>query len=201
MKLVVVLLAILGLSYAAPSSRSLQEDFQQITDLIPIEDILEVARRFNSEDPEFQEIVAYLQGSEWHELVHDIGDNETWQRFKKFMLENGIDIDTIIEAIHDFIEGARIPPKSKGQRSLRDFVDEVLGLINIDAILLAINELLYTSETFQGFFAVISGPESRQLIEEVRAIPEVQRIAKSLRDRQIDVDALLAFFYSLLGWN
>ncbi|KAI4471225.1 hypothetical protein MML48_1g07604 [Holotrichia oblita] len=200
MKLLIVVLAVLGVGYALPASRSLQEDLQQIVDLIPLEDIREIARRYNENDAEFQQVVAYLQGEEWAALVGAVRDNETWQRFKVFMEANGIDIEGILDAIRDLIANARVAKKSNGQRSIRDFVDEVRAIIPLDEILVTLNNLLTNSADFQEFFAVISGEDSRALVDEVSALPEVQRVANVLRDMGINVDGALEFIYGLLGW-
>ncbi|GJQ71901.1 hypothetical protein Trydic_g3644 [Trypoxylus dichotomus] len=44
MKFLVVLVAVLGVSWAAPSTFTLQEDLQQIVALIPVDEIREIAR-------------------------------------------------------------------------------------------------------------------------------------------------------------
>nr|QEI22869.1 putative G12-like protein [Oryctes rhinoceros] len=200
MKFLVVLVALLGASWAAPPTRSLQEDLQQIVAMIPIEEMREVARRYAAEDAEFQSVVAYLQGDEWRGVVDAVREREDWQRFTAYMLENGIDIAAIAEAIRDMIAGVELP-STKGQRSVRDFVDEVLALVDIEAIQELINELLATSPDFQEFHANVSSDEARQMVAEVRAIPEVQYMSQRLRELGIDVDRVLAFFQTLLGWE
>ncbi|KAK9694820.1 Insect allergen related repeat, nitrile-specifier detoxification [Popillia japonica] len=201
MKFLIVVLAVLGVGYAIPASRSLQEDLQQIVDLIPVDEIREIARRYNENDAEFQQVVAYLQGEEWAALVAAARDNETWQRFKVFMEANGIDIEGLLDAIRDIIANARVAQKSNGQRSIRDFVDEVRAIIPLDEILVTLNNLLTNSADFQEFYAAISGEESRQLVDDVSALPEVQRIAQVLRDMGINVDGALEFIFGLLGWE
>ncbi|KAK9679671.1 Insect allergen related repeat, nitrile-specifier detoxification [Popillia japonica] len=201
MKFLIVVLAVLGVGYAIPASRSLQEDLQQIVDLIPVDEIREIARRYNENDAEFQQVVAYLQGEEWAALVAAARDNETWQRFKVFMEANGIDIEGLLDAIRDIIANARVAQKTNGQRSIRDFVDEVRAIIPLDEILVTLNNLLTNSADFQEFYAAISGEESRQLVDDVSALPEVQRIAQVLRDMGINVDGALEFIFGLLGWE
>ncbi|GJQ70937.1 hypothetical protein Trydic_g853 [Trypoxylus dichotomus] len=197
---------LLGFSSAVPATFSLQEDLQRIVDLIPLEEMKDVARRYFEVDPEFQLVVEYLRGPEWHELVDLIGENETWQRFKVFMYANGIDIDAIIEAFHEFKEGndhdhEHDRSRAKGQRTVRDFLDEIRALVDVDAILYTIDDLLNTSPAFQEFFAIISGEESRQLVADVSNIEELQRIVQRLDELGMDVDFFLNFIYGILGWN
>ncbi|GJQ67465.1 hypothetical protein Trydic_g15760, partial [Trypoxylus dichotomus] len=201
MKFLLVLVAVLGVSWAAPSTFTLQEDLQQIVALIPVDEIRAIARQYAAEDEEFQAVVDYLQGDEWASLVEAVREREDWQRFKAFMLENGVDVDALIAAIRDLIQGAGGESKRKGQRSVRGFVDEVLALIDVDAIVDVINNLVATSPYFQEFYANVSGDEARQMVEDVRALEEVQFISQRLRELGIDVDRLLEFFRGLLGWE
>ncbi|GJQ67480.1 hypothetical protein Trydic_g13281 [Trypoxylus dichotomus] len=69
MKFLVVLVAVLGVSWAAPSTFTLQEDLQQIVALIPVDEIREIARQYAPEDEEFQAVVDYLLGDERTGLV------------------------------------------------------------------------------------------------------------------------------------
>ncbi|GJQ71894.1 hypothetical protein Trydic_g18249, partial [Trypoxylus dichotomus] len=201
MKFLLVLVAVLGVSWAAPSTFTLQEDLQQIVALIPVDEIRAIARQYAAEDEEFQAVVDYLQGDEWASLVEAVREREDWQRFKAFMLENGVDVDALIAAIRDLIQGAGGESKRKGERSVRGFVDEVLALIDVDAIVDVINNLVATSPYFQEFYANVSGDEARQMVEDVRALEEVQFISQRLRELGIDVDRLLEFFRGLLGWE
>nr|XP_022917369.1 uncharacterized protein LOC111426820 [Onthophagus taurus] len=202
MKLALVLFAVVALGSAYPTHRDLQGDLEDIVSTIPLSEIRAIARKYAENDAEFQEVVKYLQGPEWAELVQTVADNETWQRFKAYMSEAGVDIDGVIQFLHDLIAGAPIPVAKKSEvRSVRDFVDEVLAILDLQAVLEALNDKLNNSAEFQEFFGKISSEDAHQMVEEIRAIPEVQRIAQRLREMGIDVDKVIDLVYGLLGWS
>nr|XP_022917356.1 protein G12-like [Onthophagus taurus] len=89
MKLALVLFAVVALGSAYPTHRDLQGDLEDIVSTIPLSEIRAIARKYAENDAEFQEVVKYLQGPEWAELVQTVADNETWQRFKAYMSEAG----------------------------------------------------------------------------------------------------------------
>ncbi|XP_071050731.1 uncharacterized protein [Onthophagus taurus] len=202
MKLALVLFAVVALGSAYPTHRDLQGDLEDIVATIPLSEIRAIARKYAENDAEFQEVVKYLQGPEWAELVQTVADNETWQRFKAYMSDAGVDIDGVIQYLHDLIAGAPIPVAKKSEvRSVRDFVDEVLAILDLQAVLEALNDKLNNSADFQEFFGKISSEDAHQMVEEIRAIPEVQRIAQRLREMGIDVDKVIDLVYGLLGWS
>ncbi|XP_071050738.1 uncharacterized protein [Onthophagus taurus] len=202
MKLALVLFAVVALGSAYPTNRDLQGDLENIVATIPLSEIRAIARKYAENDAEFQEVVKYLQGPEWAELVQTVADHETWQRFKAYMSEAGVDIDGVIQYLHDLIAGAPIPVAKKSEvRSVRDFVDEVLAILDLQAVLEALNDKLNNSPEFQEFFGKISSEDAHQMVEEIRAIPEVQRIAQRLREMGIDVDKVIDLVYGLLGWS
>jgi hypothetical protein len=57
------------------------------------------------------------------------------------------------------------------------------------------------SPDFQGLYTKVSSEEAHTLVEEVRAIDEVQRLAQRLKDMGVKVDEALAVVYDFLGWG
>lgn len=194
-----VIFALFGLSLAAPNTRSLSDDFKDFVDLIPVEKIVEIARRYLNTDPEFQAVVSYLQGPEWAKLVVEIKSKPEVQKFNKFMLDAGVDVEGFFQKIHDIIAGAK-PQPAVAPRSLKGFIEEVKPLIPKAELFVLLNQKMSSSEDFKKFYARVSSEESHALVEEVRAIPEVQRIASRLEEMGLDVKKVLDFFYHLFNW-
>lgn len=199
MKFLLVLAAIVGLSMAA-QTRSLQSDLDDLATLIPVEEMRAVARKYLNTDAEFQQVVAYLQGSEWAQLIADVGAKPAVQDFFKYMLEAGIDLQAIIDIIHDIIAGAKPDGHAVGSRGMREFLDEIEALFPKTEFLVMLNDKMTNSKDFQEFWAKISSDKSYNLVEEVRALDEVQRIAKVLMSMGINLTQALEQIYQLFGW-
>lgn len=200
MKFFLVLLAIAGLASATP--KDLQGDLDQILALIPLEDIKAVVLKYvENGDEEVIRVVQYLQGEEWQALVEQVGGLQETQDLIQYLKDAGLDIDAVLQRIHDFINSIEVRKINKKMgRTLREMIDEIEGLISIDDILAKFNELLETSEDFQAFFETIASEETHQLVESVRQLPEVQELADKLEAMGLDIRGTLDTIYQLLGW-
>ncbi|GJQ70943.1 hypothetical protein Trydic_g859 [Trypoxylus dichotomus] len=201
MKFALVAFALVTVAAAAVPTRSLEDDLQDIAAVIPVDKLRAIVRKYLDSDPEVQEIVAYLQGSEWAALVAEVAVHPTWVAFKEYLAEAGVDIEAIIQAIHDLITGAGRHPKSPTARGIKDMVDEIGEAFPTDAVLSVIIEKLVSSPEFLELFQKISSETAHSFVDDIRAIPEVQRLAQELRDRGLDVDGAIDAIYGIFGWS
>ncbi|XP_017771155.1 PREDICTED: protein G12-like [Nicrophorus vespilloides] len=203
MKIAIVLFALVGMSLAAPSTFTLQEDLKEIKDLFPLAEMRVIAKKYLATDEEFQLIVSYLQGKEWAKLVAAVREHKSWVSFKDYLNEAGLDVEAIIAFIHDLIANAS-PDTAADKPSafgIRQFLDEIIAIIPKDEILAVVADKMENSADFQAFYAKISSPKAKDLFEEVRAMKEVQRIAGLLKIMGVDVQKIVDFVYKFLGWN
>jgi uncharacterized protein YerC/beta-phosphoglucomutase-like phosphatase (HAD superfamily) len=205
MKLFVVLFAVLGLSFGAPSHqkypRSLADDLQDFIDLLPLDDIKAIADEHLQTDGAFAAVVLYLQGPEWTELVDTVGAKPEVQEFIQYLNDAGLPVDDIIAWIHNLIAGAAPGTDPDEEGSLRPLLDEIEAILPIADLLALLNDKLQNSPDFQALYTKVSSEEAHTLVEEVRAIDEVQRLAQRLRDMGVKVDEALAVVYEFLGWG
>lgn len=201
MKAIFVLCTLLfSAALAAPSTRTLEDDFEDFYDLLPVDEMKTIAQKYLNSDVEFQAVITYLQGDEWAALVAEVGANPTVKEFKEYLNNAGVDIDAIIKWIHDLIAGAK-PEGVVAQRGVKDFLEEIKETLPVaDLAALLINKL-QNSDDFKDFYATVSSEKSHGLVEEVRALPEVQRLAARLLEMGIDLKPVLDFIYELFGWN
>lgn len=201
MKFFLVLLGVVGLAIAVP--KSLQSDFDEFLALIPLEDIKAICDKYLANDPEVQEVVEYLQGEEWAGLVEAVAEKEQYQKLKQYLRDAGIDIDSIIQKIHDLLQGAH--PSSKVQpkkaRTLRDMLDEIKEIIPIPDLIALLNDKLQNSQDFIDFYQKVSSEETKALVDEVRNLDEVQRLAAVLKEKGIDLTPVMELIYGFFGWE
>lgn len=199
MKFCLVLFAIIGLTVAAPT-RSLETDLQEIAALIPIEDIKAIVVDYNGKDADVQRIVAYLQSDKWAELVATVAANPQYKELKQVLIDAGLPIDAIVQRIHDFIASLK-PANGKQTRTLRDMVDEIEAIIPMADLIAVLNDKLQNSQDFIDFYLKCAAPETKALVEEVHALPEVQRLEEELKGYGMDLDAALSAIYDFFGWD
>lgn len=200
MKVLLVFCLLVGVGLAAPP-RTLGEDLLEFLELIPLGELRDIVCKYK-DDEEVQYIVNYLRGEEWAALVEEVGNNPIWISFKEYLKEAQIDVDLIIAIIHALIqEGICEDTDVVSNRSFRELLDEVLAALPREEIRELFYDKLENSCYFQVFYRKISSDRARELVEEVLAIEEVQKILAKLEEFGVDLQKLKEFIWNLLGWE
>lgn len=195
--LAIFLCALIGSGLAATT---LEEDFKEFEALIPQEQIRDIALKYLATDPEFKAAVVYLKGPEFAALVKEVGEKEAVKEFEEYLIDAGIDIKAFLDYIHNLIAGAE-PAFRFEQRSLKGFFEEVKKTLPIGKIISLYMDKMKNSPAFQQFFMRITAEDFHQLVEEVRALPEVQRLNGKLQELGIEIERYLNIIYAIFGWN
>ncbi|EEZ99678.2 hypothetical protein TcasGA2_TC002435 [Tribolium castaneum] len=183
------------------SVQSLIDDFADFIKLLPVDDIKAIADKHLADDGTFAAVIIYLQGDEWAALVETIKNKPEVQDFVKYLTDAGLPVDEIVAWIHNLIANAvpGVDPDENG--SLRPLLDEIEAILPVADLIALLNDKLQNSPDFQAFYVRISSENAHALVEEIRAIDEVQRLAQRLRDFGVKVDEVLAIVYDFLGWG
>lgn len=199
MKFFLVVFALFGAALAAPSARSLQDDLKEFLDLIPVATLKEITCSYKN-DPEVQLAVQYLRSEEFAGLVAAVREKQTWNDFKDYLNDAGIDVEAVIAFIHNLIANG-VCDSAGSSRGLKDLLNELRAALPVDEIKALFSDKLQNSADFQEFFAKVSSDKSRELVEEVIALEEFQRVAAKLEELGFDLQKVKDFIYGLLGWN
>jgi hypothetical protein len=183
------------------SGRTLADDLQEFIDLLPLDDILAIADEHLQTDGAFVAVVLYLQGPEWTELVETVGAMPAVQDFIQFLNDAGLPVDDILAWIDDLIKNAVPGTDADEEGSLRPILDEVEAILPIDDLLALVNDKLQNSPDFQALYVEVSSEKAHTLVEEVRALDEVQTLAQRLISMGVKVEEALAWVYDFLGWG
>lgn len=200
MKLLLVAFTLLGVALAAPASKSLQDDFKDFLALIPVEKLKEITCSYK-DDTEVQLAVQYLRSEEFAGLVAAVREKETWTEFKNYLNDAGIDVEAVIGFVHILIVNGVCDSVASSRGGLKDLLNELKNAIPIDEVKALFQDKLQNSADFQGFFVKASSDKSRELVEEVIALDELQRVAAKLEELGFDLQKVKDFIYGLLGWN
>ncbi|KAJ3628943.1 hypothetical protein MTP99_013375 [Tenebrio molitor] len=182
------------------SDRSLADDFQEFVDLLPLDDIKAIADEHFQTDGAFSAVVLYLQGTDWTEIVDTFGALPAVQDLIQFLNNAGLPVDDILDWIDNVIKGA-VPGYPYEGGSLRSFLDEVEAILSLSDFLYLLSDKILNSPDFQNFYVEISSEEAHTLVEEVRALDEVQRLPQRLIDMGVKVEDALDIVYELFGWG
>lgn len=186
---------------AAPP-RTLGDDLWDFLEILPFWELRDIICKYR-DDEEVRYVIDYLRSEEWAELVEEVSQNPKWISFKDYLNEAGIDIELIITIIHNLINNTNLcedEPVASG-RSFREFLDEVLEALPREELKELFYEKLENSCYFQVFYRKISSDGARELVEEVLALEEVQRILAKLEEFGVDLQKLKDWLWNLLGWE
>jgi hypothetical protein len=183
------------------SGRSLLDDFIEFLTLFPLLDIELIVEYHLQTDGALVAVFEYLKGPEWAELVDTIMAKPAVQEFIQYLYDAGIPVDYILAWFFNLIDTAVLGTDPDEEGSLRPFLDEIEGILPVDDVVAWVNDKLQNDPDFQAFYLEISSEEAHTLVEEVRALDEVQRLAQRLRDMEVKVDEAVAAIYEFLGWG
>lgn len=191
----------MGVAFALPPvGKFLQDDFKDFLALIPVDKLQEIACSYK-DDAEVQLAVQYLRSEEFAGLTAAVREKEAWNEFKNYLNNAGIDVEAVIGFIHNLIVNGVCSSSASTRGGLKDLLNDLKNALPIDAIKALFREKLENSADFQEFFAVVSSDKSRNLMEEVIALEEFQRVAAKLKELGFDLQKVKDFIYGLLGWN
>jgi hypothetical protein len=183
------------------SGRALIDDFLEFLTLIPFEDFEAIVDDHLQTDGAFVAVVVYLQGPEWAELVDTIGAKPAVKDFIEYCYWGGVPLDIILEfidyRIQDLVPGTEFDLKG----SLRPILDEFEGILPLTDLFAWLMYKLHNSPDAQALYVEVSSEEIHTLVEEVRALDEVQRLAQHLISMGVKVEEALAWVYDFLGWG
>lgn len=202
MKVLIVLCLVAGLSYAAPPPRSLTGDFLDFLLLLPVDDLKEIACSYK-DDEEVVYVLNYLRSDEWAALMAEVGSNEIWISFKEYLNDAGVNVDLIVAFIHALIQNGFCDDARAviGNRSFKDFLDAELDALPKEELKALWYDKLENSPEFKEFYDKISSDKARELVDDVLALEEVQKIIAKLVEFGVDVQKIKDFIWNLLGWE
>jgi hypothetical protein len=182
------------------SGRTLADDLQDLIDTIPLEDIETIVNDHLQTDAAFFAALLYLQGPEWTELVDTVSAKPAVQKLIQYLKDVGLPVDDTLAWIDNLIKGS-VSGCPTEAASLGPLLDEVEAIYSPFDFLGYLNQELMNSPDMLALYVEMSSEETHTLVEEVRALDEVQRLAQRLIDMGVEVEETLDFVYALLAWD
>jgi hypothetical protein len=96
------------------------------------------------------------------------------QDFIQYLNDAGLPVDDILAWIDNLIKGATPGTDPDEEGSLRPILDEVEAILPLTELLALVNDKLQNSPDFQALYVEVSSEKAHTLVEEVRALDEVQ---------------------------
>ncbi|EEZ99679.1 uncharacterized protein LOC660166 [Tribolium castaneum] len=185
----------------APTHNPAVEFFKEI----PLKPFKDLNEKHLKEDTGFQAALVYLKSPEWIQMVADVRKDPAWLEYKKFLNDSAIDIEFVIKHVEHCLNATNTKDfkVDKVKPSLGKFFDDVKTTYSVLVLKAAQNYLAKESNsaTYRNFIAKLQSQESRKMLEKALGQPPVKKVALKLKEMDFDIEFLLEFYYSLLGWR
>ncbi|KAK9882435.1 hypothetical protein WA026_021466 [Henosepilachna vigintioctopunctata] len=182
--------------------KTLSEELKDFCNIIPGDQIKNIAQEHIKNDKNFNEAVIFLQGEKWKNLLKEAEHNPEWIELKKHLVHIGLNLDGAIKSFFDFLRTLHPKPnEQKTVRSLRWFFDDVELILPIGKLLAMLHEKKQKSATFQEFYKKLSSSDVHAMFENVRKQSVFKNIMNELKAMGARVDDILDLFYGFMNWD
>ncbi|KAK0180567.1 hypothetical protein PV327_002935 [Microctonus hyperodae] len=184
-------------------ARSLSDDFTDFYDLLPIEDIVELAVQYVLEDKEMQEVLAYFHSQNFKNIIDTLHGIPEYEQILTKLREQGIDVDSIISILQEIISFGDVYSSSFPERvekpGLTGFIGSVKKLLPYEQIKALYEKKLKTSKAFAEFVALISSEQFQTLTNKLFANDDFKSLLKEAKEYGVDLLAISDFFLQVFG--
>lgn len=210
MKFALVILVALAVSnpleaYKVPSvgSGALANELQKFVDLIPLEKINAIISVYKKEDAEFQELLKYLQSSEFKLLVAEIEGFPEFIDILNYEQRVGLDAYYLINEVNEYLHLSKLtPPFSRAKTSgIRGFLDEVEALIPLDKLKNLYQDRLKNSAVFAEFINKLKSPTAQSLLNKLCASKNFNNFLSKAKSHGVHLDVVKKHLKNVLGLN
>lgn len=210
MKFALVILVALAVSnpleaYKVPSvgSDALANELQKFVDLIPLEKINAIISVYKKEDAEFQELLKYLQSSEFKLLVAEIEGFPEFIDILNYEQRAGLDAYYLVNEVNEYLHLSKLtPPFSRAKTSgIRGFLDEVEALIPLDKLKNLYQDRLKNSAVFAEFINKLKSPTAQSLLNKLCASKNFNNFLSKAKSHGVHLDVVKKHLKNVLGLN
>lgn len=196
-----------GSVYSNPSSNSteapIQFEFAQLFSLLPVDDLKAIAKSHATNDTGFRAAIKYLQSSEWSNLLSSIKQKPEWKSFQTYLNNSGINIESAIKYVIKFLNDTEIQGNvsKTDAKNLKPFLIDIQQALPTNKIIAFINQKFILNSGYKALYEKLANEEFHKIVDNMAALPEVQRLVKTLMEMGLNLNELFSFAYTLLGWK
>ncbi|XP_011168438.2 uncharacterized protein LOC105201870 [Solenopsis invicta] len=209
------ILAVIGLGQAHQfpdfGKGPLHEDLQDILDLVPMEDIIDIVVDYILYDQEVQDFIEELTNPK-STLIKDVIEGcqaiPEVSQFLNYLQKEGINVNHIVNMINKSLNIKKLVPSGFQVYSVKERTGGLRGLfkdikkhIDYDVFMSIYVDKLKTSEAFGNFINQLKSDNFQQIVNKVCEIKAVQYIVSRLEASSVNVKIVGDILYIAFGIN
>jgi len=201
----VAIFALLAFIAISTTQAALKDDFKDIADLVPKSKIITVAGKHALLDKEFKKFRKFLKSSEFSSVWSTIIANEKFRAVVEYTKKAGADLPKTLNKIANKYNLQQYPEALAARtiiepRSVKSFINDVMDALPKSKMSALMKEKMQTSPEFKQFIDTLSTDEFRQLVNEMRADPQLSGPFEVLHHRGLKIDQVINVAFDLLSW-
>ncbi|CAL1680688.1 unnamed protein product [Lasius platythorax] len=191
--------------------KSLEEEFVDFVNLLPMEKIVDVIIKYVNEDKEVHNAILFMFTTEFHDLLRALEALKEHQALVVYIQKSGLNIIQQIQAFHEIIGMEDyVPPKIesflKSQISAQEvgggvkalFAD-IYSLLPLDKIDALYKEKLQTSKVFADYIARVTSPELREIAHNLNDHETYKRFITKSNEKGLDLVGYAILVNRIIG--
>ncbi|XP_055535241.1 protein G12-like [Wyeomyia smithii] len=195
-----------SVALSQPTSRGLQEDFDEFVALLPVDEIVSVAMRYFLTDKEVQAAVQYITGPEFAAVWDQVFALKEVRDVLNYLEDAGVNVYDALNELAKLIGVKPVKPshairRIASTRGLNDLIEEVLALLTQDKLKALFEQKLATSAEFKAFFEKLQSTDFQSLVDFANNSAELQSLLAKLREHGVDVDKFFELVKGFFGWG
>lgn len=205
MKLILAILAVLAVAgqlnaYKIPSTGSgeLAKDFQDIIDLIPLDEMIVVTRTYANQDKEFQQMMNLAKSSDSKEFIAFVEAAPEFKEIMAYVQNHGLDVYQLINKYNEIMNIPSFKPLEEPQRAITGgisgYVQDIAQLVPVDKVLEMEKEKMINSEAFKGLIDQILNPKFLNFYNSLLQNEIYLRLGKRAEQIGIDKDLFQTYY-------
>ncbi|XP_034173810.1 protein G12-like [Osmia lignaria lignaria] len=170
MKFTLAILAVLAVvgqlnAYNIPSTGSgeLAKDFQDILNLIPLDELIDITRTYAAQDKDFQLMTNLLKSPDSKEFITFVEGAPEFKKLMAYAQNNGLNIYSLLNKYNEILNIPPFKPLAGPQRAitggLSGYVQDILELVPVDEMLDMQKDKMENSKAFKGLINEITSAE------------------------------------------
>lgn len=200
----------------APNGGGLQSVIDEFVKLLPVDKLLEIYITAVSEDPEVQEIMAYLESDDFKQIILAIQNAPQFNRLMAYACEK-LYLD-VYYYYNKFADLFGLPPVTRPPfkvfKHMQSLSESVLRRPGLKGMLLDMYDVLPMDEIRKMFYDKLENDEYvklameflasedfKKIVKLVENVKEFKELLQKLRDMNIDIDEVIRVVKKFFKWD
>ncbi|XP_055637460.1 protein G12-like [Toxorhynchites rutilus septentrionalis] len=209
MNTVILLSTLVALSSgtsAVPVPTCVREDLEDFLELIPTDDLANLALDYYLHDKEVRDAFAYMQDAEFSTAWDQFFALAEVKDLLNYLEDAELDAYDTVNVVADFLGLNHVKPKYHAARRMKydglsGFLKDAVDLLPNDKLMALFEKKLETSSEFIALFGKLQRFDFRRLVELHNNSKEIQSLFQKLREHGVDVDNIVETVAAFFGWD